>query len=104
MNIEINPPIKIGDKVWMSKNERFSSCNFLERYTQYQEYTVNAVSFKYNMKTNSIEWYFQVEGKDLCYLYTDKVAFSKEKLYESFREEIETLIPKEIRDYLWQEK
>ena len=30
--------------------------------------------------------------------------FTKEQLYETFRKEIETLIPKEIRDYLWQEK
>lgn len=104
MNIEINPPIKIGDKVWMSKNAGLLSCNLLDRYTQYQEYTVNDVSFRYNMKTNSIEWYFQVEGIENYYIYTDKVAFSKEQLYESFREELETLIPKEIRDYLWQEK
>ena len=53
------------------------------------------------MKTDSIEWYFNVEGKNNTYVYTDKVAFSKEQLYESFREEIETLIPKEMRDYLW---
>ena len=101
MKIEINPPIKIGDKVWLSKNDGFGTCNFLERYTQYQEYTVNAVSVKYNMKTDSIGWYFNVEGKNNTYVYTDKVALSKEQLYESFREEIETLIPKEIRDHLW---
>ena len=101
MKIEINPPIKIGDKVWLSKNDGFGTCNFLERYTQYQEYTVNSVYFKYDMKTGSIEWTFTVEGKSTGYVYTDKVAFSKEQLYESFRKEIETLIPKEIRDYLW---
>ena len=100
MKIEINPPIKIGDIVWMSRN---GSCNFLQRYTQYQEYIVSAVSFKYNMKTNSTTWYFEVEGKNNTYIYTENTIRSKEQLYESFRKEIEILIPKEIRDYLWKE-
>lgn len=102
MNIEINPPIKIGDKVYLP-NKEFGSCNYLERYNQYREYVVNRVRFEYDMETNNIKWYFGVEGEksNHSYIYTDKVAFTKEQLYESFREEIETLIPQEMRDYLW---
>ena len=88
---EIDLPIKIGDKVWLSDNKGFGSCNFLERYTQYSEYTVTNVQVEFNMKTKDSRIVFSVDGKDCSYIYNDKIAFTKEQLYESFREEIEKL-------------
>lgn len=103
MNIEINPPVKVGEKIWMSKNNGFGTCNFLERYTQYEEVTVTKVSFEYDMETGQIKWTFAVSGRSCLYLYDEKkgFCFTKEQLFESFREEVETLIPEEMRNYLW---
>lgn len=98
---EIDLPIKIGDKVWLSDNKGFGSCNFLERYTQYSEYTVTNVHVEFDMKNNGSRVVFSVDGKDHSYIYNDKIAFTKEQLYESFREEIEKLIPEDLRNYLW---
>lgn len=52
------------------------------------------------MNTGNIEWTYNVESKQGSYLFTDKVAFTKEQLYESFRKEIETLIPEDLHNYL----
>lgn len=101
---EIDLPIKIGDKVWLSNNNGFGSCNFLERYTQYSEYTVTNVQVEFNMKTNDSRIIFSVDGKDCSYIYNGNIAFTKEELYESFRSEIEQLIPEDLRDYLWKNK
>lgn len=101
---EIDLPIKIGDKVWLSNNKGFGSCSFLERYTQYSEYTVTNVQVEFNMKTNDSRIVFSVDGKDCDYIYNGKTAFTKEELYESFRFEIEQLIPEDLRDYLWKDK
>ena len=101
---EIDLPIKIGDKVWLSNNKGFGSCNFLERYTQYSEYTVTNVQVEFNMKTNDSRIIFSVDGKDYNYIYNGNTAFTKEELYESFRSEIEQLIPEDLRDYLWKDK
>ena len=100
MNIEINPPIKVGDKVYIP-NRPFGSCNFLERYTKHTEGIVKSVKFEYNMQTKDIKWTFSIEGENANYVFGKWVCFSLEQLYESFREEIETLIPEEIRNYLW---
>jgi hypothetical protein len=53
------------------------------------------------MKTNNSRILFSVNGKDCNYIYDGKIAFTKEQLYESFREEIEKLIPEDLRNYLW---
>lgn len=98
---EIDLPIHIGDKVWLSNNKGFGSCNFLERYTQYSEYTVTNVKVEFNMSTGNSEIVFTVEGKDCAFIYNKRTAFTKEQLYESFREEIEKLIPEDLRNYLW---
>lgn len=102
MILDIESPINVGDKIWLSKNDGFGTCNFLERYKQYQEYRVKWVKLEYNLETNIAEWYYGVEGKSPTYKYTGKVARTKEDLYESFREEIEELIPEDLRNYLWQ--
>lgn len=105
MKIELKEPIKIGDKVWMPKNNKdFETCNFMNRYTKYEETTVTDVKLEYFAKTGKTEWLFTVEGHNCWYIYTGKTCFTKEQLYESFREEIEQLIPQEIRDYLWPNK
>lgn len=100
---EIELPIKIGDKVWMCTNKGFGSCNFLERYKQYSEFTVTNVKVEFNMQTGKQEICFSTDNpKDNCwYIYNGKTAFTKEQLYESFRGEIEQLIPEELRKYLW---
>ena len=100
---EIDLPIKIGDKVWMSTNKGFGSCNFLERYKQYAEFTVDNVKVEFNMQTGKQEICYSVNKPDdnCCYIYNGKVAFTKEQLYESFRKEIEELIPEDLRNYLW---
>ena len=100
---EIDLPIKIGDKVWMCTNKGFGSCNFLERYKQYSEFTVTNVKVEFNMQTGKQEICFSTDNpKDNCwYIYNGKTAFTKEQLYESFRAEIEQLIPEELRKYLW---
>ena len=100
---EIELPIKIGDKVWLCKNKGFGSCNFLERYKQYAEFTVDNVEVRFNMQTGKQEICFSVDDpNDNCwYIYNDHVSFTKEQLYESFRKEIEELIPEDLRHYLW---
>ena len=98
---KIDLPIKIGDKVWLCNNNGFGSCNFLDRYKQYSEYTVTNVKVTFDMKNNKEEIVFSVDGKDHSYVYSDKVAFTKEQLYERFRDEIEELIPEDLRNYLW---
>lgn len=101
MTLDINPPIKIGNKVWLSKNSGFGTCNFLDRYKQFQEYLVTNVIMKYDLKTDTFEWFFEVDGKSAQYLFNEGIAFTKEQLYESFRKEIEELISEDIREYLW---
>lgn len=100
---EIDLPIKIGDKVWMCTNKGFGSCNFLERYKQYAEFTVTNVRVEFNMQTGEQEVSFSTDNpKENCwYIYNGHVAFTKEQLYESFRKEIEELIPEDLRNYLW---
>ena len=98
---EIDLPIKIGDKVWLCNNKGFGSCNFLERYKQYSEYIVNNVQVEFNMATGNPRILYRVDDQDCWYIYDGKVPFSKEQLYESFREEIEKLIPEDLRNYLW---
>lgn len=99
---EFEMPIHTGDKVWMCDNNGFGSCNFLERYKQYSQYTVKNVYVKLNTNTGEFEITYSVEGKDYGYVYKEgSVAFTKEQLYEKFRNEVETLIPQEMRDYLW---
>lgn len=99
---EIDLPIKIGDKVWMSTNKGFGSCNFLERYKQYAEFAVTNVEIRFNMETEKQEILYSVDNGENCwYIYKGKTAFTKEQLYESFRKEIEELIPEDLRNYLW---
>ena len=99
---EFELPIHIGDKVWLPESRSFGSCNFLERYTKYHEYTVSNVYIRFNLASNSQEICFSVEGEEgHCYVYNDKTAFSKEQLYEQLRDEIETLVPEDMRNYLW---
>ena len=104
--ITINPPIKIGDKVWLDKG--FGCCNFLDRYKNYQECTIRAIQAKATIKEGSnkleYEFVYQVEEeKDttLWHVYNERTPRTKEQLYESFREEIEELIPEDLRKYLW---
>jgi len=101
---EIDLPIKIGDKVWLSNNKGFGSCNFLERYKQYSEYTVTNVQVEFDIKSGNSRIVFHVDGQDCGFIYNGNTAFTKEKLYESFRSEIEQLIPEDLRDYLWKDK
>ncbi len=106
MKIEVTPPVKIGDKIWMSKNSGFGTCNSLERYTQYEEVTVCNVRLEYDTKTGESKWFYGVEGRGNLYLCDNnyKIYHTKEELYESFREEIEKLIPEDLRNYLWNTK
>lgn len=100
---EIDLPIKIGDKVWMCTNKGFGSCNFLERYKQYAKFTVTNVKVEFNMQTGEQEICFSTDdpNTNCWHIYKGKTAFTKEQLYESFREEIEKLIPEDLRNYLW---
>lgn len=103
MNIEINPPIKVGDKVYLKTTSFYDETpfSFLKKYTQYKECIVNRVQFEYDMETKRIIWKFGIQGESQSHIYTNQTALTKEQLYESFRVELETLIPKEMRDYLW---
>lgn len=99
MTLDIYPPIQVGDKVFLPTKDNF---NFFERYTRFQEYTVDKVKLEYDLENNIIEWYYGVEGKSCLYKFNEnKTAFTKEQLYESFREELEALIPEDLRNYLW---
>lgn len=104
--ITVKPPIKIGDKVWLSLNSGFGTCSFLERYKQYQECTIDAVKIEVTIKENlEIDYKFLYQVKEqkekYWYYYTEETPRTKEQLYESFRDEIEKLIPEELRKYLW---
>lgn len=96
--ITFNPPCKKGDKIYVA-NSKFGSCNFLERYSKYKIQTIKEVKARINLDTDDVEYYWNTE-EDSCW-YSTKPFFSKEELFESFREEIEQLIPEELRNYLW---
>lgn len=104
--ITVKSPIEIGDKVWLNLNSGFGTCNFIERYKQYQECTISAIKIEVTIEENSeidYKFLYQVkEHKEKCwYHYTEKTPRTKEQLYESFRDEIEKLIPEDLRKYLW---
>lgn len=102
MKLELNPPVKVGDKVFVS-NKSFGQCNFLERYSKYTEETVTGVKCEVDIETGEVKYTYKTDNpnNNYWYIYTGKIHFTKESLFESFREEIEQLIPSELRNYLW---
>ena len=59
------------------------------------------VNFTVGLKTNKQEIVYCVDHTGTGYIYNGFVAFTKEQYYESFRKEIEELIPEDLRNYLW---
>ena len=37
LNLSIELPFKIGDKIWMDTSNEFEHCNFLDRYKRVKE-------------------------------------------------------------------
>ena len=98
LNIEL--PVGIGEKIWIDDSKGFGSCNFLERYKELKEVTVTNVEVRYNVANKTTEIAYTVDNKTI-YRYNGFIAHTKEEYYEKFREEIENLIPEDLRNYLW---
>lgn len=101
INLSIELPFKIGDKIWMDMTKGFGSCNFLDRYKRIEEVEVTGIEVRYNLETGKQEIVYTVNNSGTGYFYNGFVAFTKEQYYERFRKEIEELIPEELRNYLW---
>lgn len=104
LNLSIELPFKIGDKIWMDVTNGFGSCNFMDRYKKVEEVEVTNIEIRYNLKTGKQEIVYCVNNKGTGYVYNGFVAFTKEQYYEKFRKEIEELIPEDLRNYLWNNK
>lgn len=104
LNLSIELPFKIGDKIWMDITKGFGSCNFMDRYRKVEEVEITNIKVEFNLATNKTEIYYTVSKEGSfgnCYVYDGFVAFTKEQYYEKFRKEIEELIPEDLRNYLW---
>ena len=102
MQININLPFQIGDKIWVDKNSGFGSCNFMERYKGLEEVEIVEIKIEYSMSTKEHQILYKVTNRDHYYVYNGKVAFSKEEYYDLFfRKELEELIPEDLRTWLW---
>lgn len=101
LNLSIELPFKIGDKIWMDTSDGFGRCNFLDRYKKVKEVEITSIEIHYNLKTNKQEIIYCVDHTETRYIYNGSVAFTKEQYYEKFRKEIEELIPEDLRNYLW---
>ena len=101
VNLSIELPFKIGDKIWMDTSDGFGRCNFVDRYKKVKEVEVTSIEVRYNLKTNKQEIIYCVDNTGTGYIYNGSVAFTKEQYYENFRKEIEELIPEDLRNYLW---
>nr|DAU23672.1 MAG TPA: hypothetical protein [Caudoviricetes sp.] len=99
LNIEL--PFTVGDKIWIDRAKGFGSCNFMDRYKRVEEVEVTSIEVRYNVKTNKQEIIYAVNNEGTGYIYNGFVAFTKEQYYERFRDEIEKLIPEDLRNYLW---
>lgn len=102
MQINVELPFQIGDKIWVDKTNGFGSCNFMERYKNLEEAEIVNIKIEYDLATQEHRILYKVTNKDHYYIYNGKVAFSKEEYYEFFRKELEELIPEDLRTYLWQ--
>lgn len=98
LNIEL--PVEIGEKIWIDDSKGFGSCNFFERYKKLKEVTVTNVEVKYNLAEGITEILYATDNKTF-YRYDGFIAHTKEEYYERFRDEIEKLIPEDLRNYLW---
>lgn len=101
LNLSIELPFKIGDKIWIDTSDGFGHCNFLNRYKKLKEVEITNIKIHYNLKTNKQEIIYYIDHTDTGYIYKGFVAFTKEQYYEIFRKEIEELIPEDLRNYLW---
>lgn len=101
LNLSIELPFKIGDKIWMDTSDGFGRCNFLDRYKKVKEVEITSIEIHYSLKTNKQEIIYCVDHTETRYIYNGSVAFTKEQYYEKFRKEIEELIPEDLRNYLW---
>ena len=101
LNLSIELPFKIGDKIWMDTSKGFGRCNFLDRYKKVKEVEITNIEIHYNLKTNKQEILYCIDHDETRYTYNGFVAFTKEQYYENFRKEIEELIPEDLRNYLW---
>lgn len=101
LNLFIELPFKIGDKIWIDTSNGFGRCNFLDRYKKVKEVEITSIEIHYNLKTNKQEIIYCVDNTGTGYIYNGFVAFTKEQYYENFRKEIEELIPEDLRNYLW---
>lgn len=43
LNLSIELPFKIGDKIWMDTSDGFGRCNFLNRYKKVKEVEVTSI-------------------------------------------------------------
>ena len=94
--ISLNIELPVGEKIWIDDSK--GSCNFLERYKELKEVTVTNVEVRYNIANKTTEIAYTVDNKT-TYRYNGFIARTKEEYYE--REEIENLIPEDLRNYLW---
>ena len=101
LNLSIELPCKIGDKIWMDTSNGFGRGNFLDRYKKVKEVEITNIEIRYNLKTNKQEIAYCIDHDGTIYIYSGFVAFTKEQYYENFRKEIEELIPEDLRNYLW---
>lgn len=98
--LEIDLPVKIGDKIWIDLSKGFGRCNFLDRYKNLQEVEIDDVSITHHLNGKTEVW-FHYKGGESYHKVNNLVAFSKEQYYENWRKEIEDLIPEDLRNYLW---
>ena len=104
LNLSIELPFKIGDKIWVDRTNGFGSCNFMDRYKKVKEAEITNISVRFNLAENKTEITYTLAGENFSRLYDGFVAFTKEQYYEKFRQEIEELIPEDLRNYLWNKK
>lgn len=98
INVEL--PIKIGDKIWMDLSKGFGHCNFLDRYKNLQEVEIDDIRIKHWVDTGETEIWFHYKGGEYFHKM-ESFAFTKEQYYENWRKELETLVPEDLRNYLW---
>lgn len=102
MQVNIDLPFQIGDKIWVDKTNGFGSCNFMERYKNLEEAEITHIKIEYDVATKEQRILYKVTNKDFYYIYNGKVAYSKEEYYDLFfRKELEELIPEDLRTWLW---
>ena len=102
MQINIDLPFQIGDKIWVDKTKGFGSCNFMDRYKNLEEVEIVSIKIEYDITTKEYQILYKVTNRDHYYIYNGKIASSKEQYYDLFfREELEKLIPEDLRIWLW---